>query len=262
MNASAPSLAERNAFQSASPYDAPAHTPAQQSVPSEPTGESRPRVWKKLVTFVLLSVVFVAVGAYPPIRAQLRPETLDHTIEGLGWYGPLLLVTLGVVSPLFMLPRWPIAVVSGMVYGVCWGAVLANTASLLGAWLQYLMAHSLLAHLAAKWLAKNRWRHLLESRRHVFVFLLLVRAFPLSNFVATNLLCGTLRLPTRTYLLASGLGMIPSTILYAAWGKCALKPTGGFMFLIFISLAFIAWGTIAASRYLARTEAAAPEAKP
>ena len=217
--------------------------------------EDAPReipVLRKLLIFALLSVTFIAIGTYPPLRAHLRPEALDRTIEGLGWTGPLLLLFLGALTPLLMLPRWPLAVVSGLVYGVFWGTCLANTASLAGAWLQYVLARSTLAHMAARLLSGNRWRHLLESQEDVFLLLFLFRAFPLSNFVATNLLCGTLRIPARTYLAASALGMIPSTVLYAAWGKLALKPTGGFVFLALTSLAFIVLGTVLARRFLMR----------
>lgn len=209
-------------------------------------------VLRKLLVFVLLSVGFIAIGSYPPLRAHLRPEELDRTIEGLGWLGPLLLLVLGAISPLLMLPRWPLAVVSGLAYGVFWGSCLANTASLVGAWLQYLMARSTLAHMATRLISGNRWRHLLESQKHVFLFLFLFRAFPLSNFVVTNLMCGSLRVPLRTYLAASALGMIPSTVLYAAWGKLTLKPSGGFVFLAFFTLAFIVLGTVLARRFLLR----------
>jgi len=230
-------------------------TEAEETLNHEAAAEPRRvPVLKKLLFFVFLSLAFTAIGAYPPFRAYLRPEVLDRAIEGMGWFGPLLLVLLGALSPLLMVPRWPIAVVSGMVYGVFWGTCLANTASLIGAGLQYWMARSMLAHLAARWLAGNRWRHLLESREHVFLFLFLFRAFPLSNFIATNVLCGTLRFPARTYLWASALGMIPSTVLYAAWGKFALKPSGGFMFLAFFTLAFIVVGTVCARRFLTRAD--------
>ncbi len=213
-------------------------------------------VIRKLLVFVLLSVAFIAIGTYPPLRAHLRPEELERTIEGLGWFGPVLLVLLGALSPLLLLPRWPLAVVAGLAYGVFWGSCLANTASLVGAWLQYLLARSTLAHMAARRLSGNRWRRLLESQKNIFLFLFLFRAFPLSNFVATNLLCGILRVPARTYLAASALGMIPSTILYAAWGKLALKPSGGFIFLAFFTLALIVLGTVFARRFLARANSA------
>jgi len=209
-------------------------------------------VLRKLLVFALLSVAFIAIGTYPPLRSHLRPEELDKTIEGLGWLGPVLLVLLGALSPLLMLPRWPLAVVSGLAYGVFWGSCLANTASLVGAWLQYLLARSTLAHMAERLLSGNRWRHLLERQKDIFLILFLFRAFPLSNFVATNLLCGTLRIPLRTYLAASVLGMIPSTVLYAAWGKLTLKPSGGFVSLAFFTLAFIVLGTVYARRFLSR----------
>lgn len=222
---------------------------------NEKPEESSPvPVFKKLLAFAFLTVAFIALGTYPPLRAQLRPETLDKTIEGMGWLGVVLLFALGAITPLLMLPRWPIAVVSGMVYGVFWGSCLANTASLVGAGLQYWLAHSTLFHLAQRWLAKSRWRHLLENPRNAFSVVFLVRAFPLSNFVATNLVCGTLRIPLGTYLLASLFGMIPSTVLYAAWGKLVMKPSGGFLFLVFFTLAFIVLGTVFARRFLTRAD--------
>ncbi len=209
---------------------------------------------KKLAVFALLSAVFIAVGTYPPLRDFLRPEALDRTVESMGWMGALLLIALGILTPLLMLPRWPIAVVSGMVYGVLWGTLLANTSSFIGATLQYWLARSTLAHLASRWLtgSRARWRRLLESREHAFSVLFLVRVFPLSNFIATNLLCGTIRMSFRTYLAASLLGMIPSTVLYAAWGKFMVKPSGGFMFLVFATLALLVCGTLYARRFLAR----------
>ena len=207
---------------------------------------------KKLLVFLLLSLIFIALGTYPPLREHLRPEELDRTVEGMGWYGPLLIVVIGTFSPLLMLPRWPVAVIAGMVYGVFWGSCLANTASLIGAGLQYWMSRSTLAHLAKRWLVGNRWKTLLENPAHVFSALFLLRAFPLSNFVATNLLCGTLRIPFRTFLLSSALGMIPSTILYASWGKLTLRPSCGFILLAFFTLTFIAFGTVYALRFLFR----------
>lgn len=217
-------------------------------------GARKAPVLRKLLAFALLSVAFLALGTYPPLRAQLKPEALDHTIGGMGWLGVAALFALGAVTPLMMLPRWPIAIVSGMVYGVFWGTFLANTASLAGAALQYWMAHSTLSLLACRWLPKSRWQRLLENPRNAFSALLLIRAFPISNFVATNLLCGTLRIPARTYLSASFLGMIPSTVLYAAWGKLVLKPSCGFRFLVFFALAFIVLGTVYARRFLTRAD--------
>ncbi len=214
-------------------------------------------VWRKLSVFVALSAVCIVGSANPTLRAFLRPEALDRLVEGLGWKGPLALGVAGIVSPLLFLPRWPIAVVSGLVYGVFWGTCLANASSLGGAWFQYVLARSTLAPAAGRWLAGNRWGHLLSKRRHVFCFLVLLRAFPLSNFVATNLLCGTLRLSARTYLLASAVGMLPSTILYAAWGKFTVKPSSGFAAVVVAVLAFLVGGTLFARRFLLRAEALA-----
>jgi uncharacterized membrane protein YdjX (TVP38/TMEM64 family) len=77
-----------------------------------------------------------------------------------------------------------------------------------------------------------------------FPAVFLLRAFPLSNFVLTNLLAGALHLRTDVYVLSSFLGMIPSSVMYSAWGKFAKKPGAGFLALIFSVLILLIAGGV------------------
>lgn len=215
----------------------------------DPAGtEAPPGGVKRLLTFFILSGLFLLLSLATPVREWFRVERIEQVAEALGWFGPLLIVALGVVTPLFFMPRWPIAVVSGLVYGAAWGTVLANVASTLGAMLHYLLARSMLAPAARRMLAHSRWIGAEIPPQKAFLALFFLRAFPLSNFVATNLLAGALRIRWTTYLAASFLGMIPSTLMYAAWGKVLKKPTAAFYVVALLSLLFIAAGTIVARR--------------
>lgn len=204
---------------------------------------------RKLALFVLLSLGFAALGFCTPLRQFCHPEALQQAARAAGWWAPALLLAVGALAPLILLPRWPLAVVCGLLYGVVWGSLLANVASLLGAWLQYRFAHVSLGAAAGR-VVSPRWRTQLADPRRVFVALVALRAFPLSNFVATNLLAGSLRIPWRTYLAASFFGMLPSTILYAAWGKVVRQPSRGFTLLVGGSLLLLTAGAWLIQRWL------------
>ncbi len=207
------------------------------------------RATRQLVTFVVLSAVFLGIGLLGPAMDWFSTGRIHEVSRSLGWWGPLLIVVLGTVSPLLLLPRWPIAVVCGLLYGVVWGTALATLASTLGAWLHFHLARTLLSATSERILHRYKWDRLRVPPDKVFMILFLLRAFPLSNFVATNILAGSLKVPVRIYLAASFLGMIPSTVMYAAWGKAARHPSAGFTVLIAVTLTFIVVGTILARRY-------------
>ncbi len=188
------------------------------------------------------------MSLFTPARRLFSVEQIGAWSRALGAWGPLLLFLLGLLTPLLLLPRWPIAFVAGLLYGISGGAVLANVASTAGAWLHFLVARSLLAPASARLLRRYGMDRLEIPRERVFLALFFLRAFPLSSFVATNLLAGSLRVPLRTYLAATFVGMIPSTLMYAAWGKMVKRPSPAFFAVAVLTLLFLVGGTIAAQR--------------
>ncbi len=219
----------------------------------------RRRILRRLVLFGIVSLGLALLSRQTDVRTWLSIESLRDTAQRLGWWAPLAIVVAGVCLPLALLPRWPIAFLSGLLYGVALGSLLANVASLLGAWLQFALARDTLGQASRRLPVAAKWKALLERRDRAFLVLLFLRAFPLSSFVATNILAGTLRLPLRTYLAATFLGMVPSTLIYATWGKVVQKPTTGFYVLVAAVLLFVAGGTVLAQRYLlARRSALEP----
>ena len=203
---------------------------------------------KRLLAFFALSTVFLALSLATPAREWFHVDRIERLAEAMGVWGPVAIAALAILSPLLFLPRWPIAVVCGLLYGAVWGTALANGASTLGALLHYFLARGMLAPTARRLIARRQWAVQALPPQHAFLALFFLRAFPLSNFVATNLIAGALRIPWGTYVAASFLGMIPSTLMYAAWGKTLKRPEAGFYAVALVSLLFIAAGTLAARR--------------
>jgi len=203
--------------------DAPQTTDA--SLPEKP-------LWRRLAPFLALSLLFAGLGAIPAVRQHLKLDDIWQYAHDLGAWAPLVIVLFAIVSPLALIPRAPIAILCGLLYGVGLGSLLANTASLLGAWLQFRLARHALSRAGARHPVAARWRQALADPHTAFLSLFLLRAFPLSNFTATNILAGALGMRGRVYLSATFLGMIPSTLFYACCGKLMRQPSTGFYLLV------------------------------
>jgi uncharacterized membrane protein YdjX (TVP38/TMEM64 family) len=203
---------------------------------------------RRLAPFVALSVFFVALGLIPAVRAHLKPDTLPAFARELGGWAILAIVVFSIVSPLAFLPRAPIAILCGLLYGVAWGGLLANVAATLGAWLHFRLARHAFGRVAQRHPVAARWRQALSDPHRAFLALFLLRAFPLSNFTATNILAGALRMRGRVYLPATFLGMIPSTLFYACCGKLVRKPSPEFYLLLGVLFLVILLGTLLARR--------------
>jgi uncharacterized membrane protein YdjX (TVP38/TMEM64 family) len=212
------------------------------------------RLWRRLVPFITISLAMLALGLIPSVREHLQPEALARWARELGGWAILAIALVAMLSPLAFLPRAPIAMVCGLLYGVALGSLLANTASLIGAWLHFRLARHALGRLGRQHPVAERWRQALANQRTAFLALFLLRAFPLSNFTATNILAGALRMRGRIYLPASFLGMIPSTLFYACCGKLMRHPEPKFYFLLGGLLLLLLLGTLLAGRRYLRSE--------
>ena len=188
-----------------------------------------------------MSLIFVCLAwglktAFPDFWKKDAIQNIADLLKPYGYYG---ILALGLVTPfLLIVPRWPIAFIAGFMYGIVEGALLANTVSLFGAILHYTFARSTLGAPVETLIAKSKWNAILRRDENLFTGLLLLRAIPVSSFVLTNLIAGGLRIPLRIYAAASFLGMLPSSFLYATWGK-TLKDPGPTLYLTALALTLL-----------------------
>lgn len=205
---------------------------------------------RRLGLFLVVALVGVVLAHYTNAGSYMSVDAVTALAGRLGRQGPLLLLLAGLVTPMMFLPRWPIAFLAGLLYGVVWGTLLAVVASTLGAWVHFMLSRTLLAPMTARLRHRYGFDHLQVPKDKQFMVLFVLRAFPLSSFVVTNLIAGALKLSRSRYVLASFLGMIPSTVLYAAWGKLMKKPDPHFYAFALVALVAVVVGAIAAQRYV------------
>ncbi len=199
---------------------------------------------KPLFIFCLLVIAGILVSTLTPLRDMLTVNDIEVFAERIGLWGPLLLCIYGLFGPLLFLPRWPVCFLGGMLYGIVTGSLIANMATTSGAFLHYLSARWLVAPSSGRALKKLKINSEKLTPSKSFWLIFLLRAFPLSNSAATNVLAGALRMKKSLYVTASFIGMIPSTLMYAAWGKLLKKPEPQFYYLAAGLLVMLSAGTL------------------
>ncbi len=195
-----------------------------------------------LLLFLAFAISAVLIGRLPVVRACLSEDAITRWVQNLGFLGPLVILGLSLALPFLFLPRWPVVFVAGALYGIVNGTVIGIAAGTLGAMAQFALA---------KWMFKSaadrvRKRFGLMERmsdRKAFVVIFGLRAFPLSNYGLTNLLASALGMRMLPFIVATLLGMLPSTLMYAAWGKMMRKPSTGYLTLAIGLVAILTLGS-------------------
>ena len=118
------------------------------------------------------------------------------------------------------LPRQMVALTGGYVFGAPVGMTVALLGQMLGALLDYLGARFLAAGLMQRLLARpsaRRTHRFLAS--HPFTATLTLRLLPVGSNVMLNLLAGATHLRAAPFFLATFLGFLPQTIVFALLGS-------------------------------------------
>ncbi len=137
--------------------------------------------------------------------------------------GGLIFVGAGAVLTASGLPRQVFAFAGGYVFGPWTGAALALAGQIAGAALDYAAAYTAAGPWAARRLAKlqagtlARVRHMLTA--HPFSTTVTLRLLPIGNNTALNLLAGLAAVPLGPFLLASLMGYVPQTAIFALLGS-------------------------------------------
>lgn len=199
-------------------------TPAAEPNPeTESPGEAAPAahrsgVWRLVVLGVV--VVGLAVASYLlPVRQYL--ERVLRWTESLEGWGLLVAGAVYIPATVLFVPGVVLTVGAGFLYPL-WLAVPAmSVGSTLGACAAFLVGRTV----ARDWVARKvKGRPKFEAiddavGREGFKIVLLTRLSPVFPFNLLNYAYGLTRVPFWKYALASWVGMLPGTIMYAYIGS-------------------------------------------
>lgn len=178
-------------------------------------------VWCRWVLLTLLAAALVAALMYLDVASLFR-EGLSR-VDELGPMGPLLLVVFYVVGAVCLVPGSILAVSTGAVLGLPWALVYASVASTLGAVAAFLVGR----HLARDWVGRriegNATFAAIDGavEREGWRIVLLTRLSPVFPYNILNYAFGLTGVKLRHYVIASWIGMIPSTLAWVYLGSLA-----------------------------------------
>lgn len=174
---------------------------------------------------MLATIVLAVTGIWLVLRALGMPNGLSAGavsawLNSQGALGPLLLALLMIVAVVVgPIPTLPVSAAAGLAFGIVGGTLVATTGALAGA---------LIAFHVARLLGREALREKLHnhpvfaehgSQRVLFWVVFVTRLVPLFSFALVSYAAGVTAITTWRFAVASYLGMLPMTVVFAGLGQ-------------------------------------------
>ena len=172
----------------------------------------------------------VAILAMPVWRAVFRARLVSflESARGLGPWGPLAIGAAYVPASLLFLPGSPLTLFGGFAFGNTFAGLVfviacVSAGSTAGASLAFFVGRTAARGWIEQKLTGNPRFAAIDAAvgTQGFKIVLLARLSPILPFNLLNYAFGLTRVPFSHYVLASWIGMLPGTILYAYLGSTA-----------------------------------------
>ena len=178
-----------------------------------------------LVTLAVFLAVFFSIHHhYQKTCVIIADESLED-IKGLilswGVAAPLMSIILmtlqAVIAPL---PAFLITAANGLVFGVYRGIIISWVGAMCGALVSFMMSRLFYKSFSGKILGHKKGIEYIErlESRYGFRVILTTRLLPFISFDFISYAAGLSKIKVRSFILATGIGMLPATIVYTVFG--------------------------------------------
>ncbi len=213
---------------------------------------------KKYWKWIALAAVLIALStatAFLPVKDWVK--AFSDYVQTLGALGVVLFIVVYALATVLFLPGWIFTVAAGLVYGVIGGTAVALTGAIIGATLAFLCGRYLVRDRVKAATKGNKKFAAIDSAigEQGWKVVGLLRLSPLIPFNLSNYFYGVTAVGFVPYLLASAIGMLPGTLLYAylgGAGKAGLSGGGGGSTLKYVLLGLGLVATIAVTIIVSR----------
>ena len=188
---------------------------------------------KKLIKFIFFGCLIVMVGVYffvPTINSKVNGlfmlfsfrnvDIMIGYIQSFGIYSVivsfLLMIFQSLAAPL---PAFLITFANAAVFGWWQGAILSWTSAMAGAaicfWIARLLGGDFVRKLTNRFALNQIDSFFLEYGKHTVI---ICRLLPFVSFDFVSYGAGLTSLKFRSFMLATGIGQLPTTIIYSYVG--------------------------------------------
>jgi uncharacterized membrane protein YdjX (TVP38/TMEM64 family) len=195
------------------------------------------RDWVRLAIPVLLLAGLVVAGwqlGYFDLKEPGALHDAAARASRIPWLAPMFVAVYAMLAALAA-PVSPLAYGAGAVFGVVEGSILVWTASMIGSAAGYTLARTVLSASAQRLLGRHEAKLRKLREGNTFLTMLRVQLLPVVPFGLLTYAAGTARLKFVPYWLASGLGIIPSTIAAVYVGdrlRAGVRGSSGHPFVV------------------------------
>ena len=173
-----------------------------------------------LLGLLLLGLTLLTGALYFGVNHGFSARGFEATIQSWGAWGVFGSIGLMIVHSFVPFPAEFLAMANGMVYGPVWGTVITWTGAMLGAYLAFGLARALGRPFVEMMVAKKRWHILDEWAAARGAHLVLISRFiPVIAFNLVNYAAGLTRISWWTFTWATGIGILPFTVLMVMMGS-------------------------------------------
>jgi uncharacterized membrane protein YdjX (TVP38/TMEM64 family) len=199
------------------------------------------RRWRAASIVLVLAAGGVALWWIAPAGMADTAASAEDLIRSWGAWGVVASIGLMVAHSFLPFPAEVIALANGMVYGPLWGAVVTWVGAMLGASIAFALGRALGRPFVMRALPERHRRALdAWSLRQGGPALLAARLVPVIAFNLINYAAALTPISWWTFLWATGLGILPLTILLSVLGENVLEMSAG-MWLALTALAVLGW---------------------
>ncbi|MCA9401102.1 MAG: TVP38/TMEM64 family protein [Candidatus Omnitrophica bacterium] len=169
---------------------------------------------------ILLITAFVLLKQFH-ITDQLQIVT--DRIEQFGMWAPVIFVIFYIFTAGYILPVVLLTMMSGFLFGVLMGSIVASTAFTLSSAIVYCLGYyhgrKLISQRVQSSLKFQAIARALKEDGLKLVFML--RFVPILSSIILNMACGLIRIKFQDFILGTFFGQLPGTILYVYSGFIA-----------------------------------------
>ncbi len=176
-------------------------------------------MYKKILLFSTVVIFSILAFIYREKLLELFTQLEDQSKMTPFLVAGILITLKSIAAPLGF-PGAPLTLITGSIFGVWIGTLVAIIGNTIGSTLAFLLARYIFQDKTRELISKypRIEKYVARLEKHGLSTVLFLRLVPLFPFNIINFLLGVTPLPLRVYVVGSFVGMIPGTFLYVYLG--------------------------------------------
>jgi len=178
------------------------------------------RYLRSVKILILLGLLATAFFLFTQIDIRELIVSGAQWIKDLGWKGMFLYGSFYFLLGIFSLPASLITISAGFLFGFFPGVLIANLGSTLGAAVMFILGRFLFRDFVERQVEKSGFLKNFDTlmKKRGFKIVILARLAIFMPYGILNYAFSATKIPLRTFVLGSMLGMLPGSVLYILIG--------------------------------------------